>query len=132
MPVDDVIGVSWWQRYVETQSYYLGFSYACALGFASVALRRYRETRMGSARTMAVGGVSLSGALAVAGCYLLGCCGSPMIGVYLSLFGAAFLPWARPLVAAFTVLCIGAAWWRMNRAAAACTSCDPPTAARPA
>lgn len=102
---------SYWERYIETQAHYLGFSYALALAFAAWALRRYRETRLCAARNLAIGGVSFSGALAVATCYLLGCCGSPMIVVYLSLFGTGFLPFARPLIALLTLLSISAAWW---------------------
>ena len=103
-------------RYVETQSYWLGFSYAVALAFAATALRRYREERLCGARTLAIGGVTLSGFLTVAGCYLLGCCGSPMLAVYVSLFGAHFLLLTKPLVAALTTLSVGGAWWWMNRA----------------
>jgi hypothetical protein len=58
----------------------------------------------------------VSGFLAVAGCYLLGCCGSPMLAVYVSVFGAHFLPLTKPLVAVITVLSIVVAWWWMNRA----------------
>ncbi len=58
---------------------------------------------------MAVGGITLSGFLVAAGCFLVGCCGSPMLGVYLSLFGARFLPLAKPLIAAVTTLMIAAA-----------------------
>ena len=50
--------------------------------------------------------------MAVAGCFLVGCCGSPMLGVYLSLFGAAFLPFAKPLAAGLsTLLILGSYWW---------------------
>ncbi len=113
--VDTTPPASWVERYIETQSYYLGFSYALVLGFASVALRRYREERLCTTRNLAIGGISFSGVLAVAGCYLLGCCGSPMLAVYLSLFGASFLPMAKPLVAALTALMIGLSWWWMTR-----------------
>ena len=41
---------------------------------------------------------------------MLGCCGSPMLAVYLSLFGAAFLPWAKPLIALLTTVTLFAAW----------------------
>jgi hypothetical protein len=78
--------------------------------------------------------VTFSGFLAVAGCFLLGCCGSPMLAVYLSLFGAGFLPFAKPLVAALTTLSILGAWCWVSRrgtggtapAEPACTStrCD--------
>ncbi len=99
-------------QYVATGGYWLGYSYALPLAFASVALRRYREQRMCRARTLAIGGVAFSGFLAVAACFLLGCCGSPMLAVYLSLFGAAFLPLAKLLIAAITtVLILGGSWW---------------------
>jgi hypothetical protein len=105
---------SWLKTYIQAQSYWLGFSYAFSLAFAAVALRRYREGRFCTARNLAIGGVTFSGALSVAGCYLLGCCGSPMLGVYISLFGAAFIPWAKPLAAVVTLFTIGTAWWWMN------------------
>jgi hypothetical protein len=102
------------QRYIQSQSYWLGYSYGLSLAFTAVALRRYREHRFCAARTLAIGGVTLSGVLAVAGCFLLGCCGSPMLAVYLSLFGAAFLPFAKPLVAALTAVSLATGWWWMN------------------
>jgi hypothetical protein len=107
---------SWWTRYLETQSYWLGLSYAMSLTFAVIALRRYRERRFCQARNLAVGGITFTGFLAVAGCYLVGCCGSPMLIVYLNFFGAAFVPLAKPLMAAVTALSLGLAWWWMLRA----------------
>jgi hypothetical protein len=106
---------SWLKRYLETQGYWLGYSYALSLAFAAAALRRYREERFCSAKTLAFGGVTLSGFLALAGCFLVGCCGSPMLVVYLSLFGAGFLPLAKPLVAVVTTISIIGAWWWMTR-----------------
>lgn len=107
--------VSWLRRYAETQSYWLGLSYALSLAFASACLRRYREEHFCQAQRFAVGGLTFSGTLAVAGCYLLGCCGSPMLAVYLGLFGAAFLPFSKPLVFSFTAVCVAVAWWWLNR-----------------
>jgi hypothetical protein len=107
--------VSWLNRYIETQGYWLGYSYALSLAFAAAALRRYREERFCSAKTLAFGGLTLSGFLALAGCFLVGCCGSPMLVVYLSLFGAGFLPLAKPLVAVVTTISIIGAWWWMTR-----------------
>lgn len=106
---------SWFKRYVETQSYWLGVSYGLSLTFAIAALRRYRERRSCAARNLAIGGVTLSGFLAVAGCFLLGCCGSPMLVVYLNLFGAAFLPLAKPLMALITAVSLAGAWWWLLR-----------------
>ena len=109
------VEISWLRRYLESQSYWLGYSYALALSFAAVAFRQYRERRLCAARNLAIGGVTLSGFLAVAGCFLLGCCGSPMLAVYLSLFGASFLPFTKPLVAIITTVSIVAGWFWMNR-----------------
>lgn len=109
-------GVSWLGAYIDAQDYWLGLSYGVSLAFAAVALRRYRERRLCAARNLAIGGMSLSGVLAVAGCYLLGCCGSPMLAVYVSLFGTAFLPFTKPLVAGLTIAIVLAAWWWMRRA----------------
>ena len=69
------------RTYFESQELWLGLSYALSLGFAAFWLGFYRQQRFCSARTLTVGGVTLSGALAVVGCYLLGCCGSPMLAV---------------------------------------------------
>lgn len=115
LAVASVEQASWLTRYVETQSYWLGLSYGLAFSFAVAAFRRYRERRLCAARNLAIGGVTLSGILAVAGCFLLGCCGSPMLAVYLSLFGAAFLPFAKPLVAGLTAASLAAGWWWMTR-----------------
>jgi len=116
---------SWLNRYWETQSYWLGYSYGLSLAFAGVALRRYREQRTCADRNLAIGGVTLSGFLAFAGCFLVGCCGSPMLGVYLSLFGASFLPWAKPLVAGLTTVLIAASYWWMWSRSWKQNSCEP-------
>lgn len=132
--VTEVANVSGLQRYLETGGYWLTYSYALSIAFAAVALRRYREERQCGTRTLAIGGVTFSGFLAVAGCYLIGCCGSPMLAVYLNLFGAAFLPFAKPLVAALTTLSVLAAWWWMQhrrRPTSSATSCDAACACDP-
>lgn len=101
---------SWLRDYLDGRSYWLGYSYGISLAFAAVGIRRYREQRLAASRNLALGSVSLSGVLAVVGCYMLGCCGSPMLAVYLSLFGAAFLPWAKPLVAFLTTVALLIGW----------------------
>ena len=106
---------TWFQQYVESQSYWLGYSYALSLAFAAVAIRRYVERRSCAARIVAIGGVTLPGILSVTSCFLLGCCGSPMLGVYLSVFGAAFLPLMKPIVAGLTTISIAIAWYWMLR-----------------
>ena len=110
---------SWLPNYIEAQSYWLGYSYGLSLAFAAAALRRYRRNRTCGAGKLALGGVTFSGFLAAAGCYLVGCCGSPMLVVWLNVFGAKFLPFAKPLMAAVTTFSIAGAWWWMARRDAA-------------
>ena len=52
--------------------------------------------------------MTLVGVLYGAGCFLIGCCGSPMLAVYLSLFGATVLGFLKPLVAIVTTLSVAA------------------------
>jgi len=106
---------SWLPRYIEAGSFWLGYSYALSVAFAAVALRRYLGNRSCGAGRFAVGGLTFTGLLSVAGCYLVGCCGSPMLVVWLNLLGARFLPFAKPLMAGVTTLSILAAWVWMVR-----------------
>lgn len=110
---------AWLPKYIEAGSYWLGYSYALSVAFAVVALQRYVRNRSCGAGRFAVGGLTFTGVLSVAGCYLIGCCGSPMLVVWLNLFGAKFLPFAKPLMAAVTTLSIAAAWiwmvWSTSR-----------------
>lgn len=107
---------SWLRTYIQTQDYWMGYSYAISLAFAAIAFRQWREQRRCTTRNLAIGGLTLSGFLAVAGCFLIGCCGSPMLVVYLNLFGAAFLPFAKPMVAGITTLMIaGMVFWMSRR-----------------
>lgn len=100
---------AWLPKYIEAGSYWLGYSYALSVAFAVVALRRYVRNRSCGAGRFAVGGLTFTGVLSVAGCYLIGCCGSPLLVVWLNLFGAKFLPFAKPLMAVVTTVSIAAA-----------------------
>jgi len=118
--------VSWLTGYVESGRYWLGYCYALSLAFAVTAIRRYFQCRSARARNFAAGGITLFGVLAAVGCFLLGCCGSPMLGVYVSLLGARFLPLAGPLVAGMTTVFIGASyWWMIRRIPSDLAGADP-------
>jgi hypothetical protein len=124
MAIPTTVEASWWRSYVESQSYWLGYSYALAFSFAVMALRWYREQGGCTSRNAAIGGFTFSGLLAVGGCFLIGCCGSPMLIVYMNLFGAAFLPLAKPLMAGITTVSIALAgiWMYRKRAISEKTS----------
>lgn len=106
---------SWLDHYVASQAYFLGLSYASACAYAATSFRRYRERRLCSDRNLALGGITVSGFLALAGCYLAGCCGSPMLGVYVSLLGPWFLPWTGPLTLGLTLGSLASSWFWMTK-----------------
>ena len=106
---------SWLARYTSTGGYWLGLSYGLSAAFAAVAFRRYREGRTCSAGRFAIGGATVSGVLPFVACFFLGCCGSPMLAVYLNLFGAAFVPLSKPLMFGVTAVSVSLSLWWMNR-----------------
>jgi hypothetical protein len=101
--------------YFEQGQYLIGASYALAIGFSIYALVRFIESqRKGFAGI--IGGVTLTGVLYVAGCFFLGCCGSPMLAVYLTLFGSSFLGFTKPLtfILTFASVIVGYIWMERN------------------
>lgn len=106
------------EAYINEQDYYLGFSYAIGAAFASWAVRQFIRTRQAAMATGAVGSVTFVGVLMAGGCFLVGCCGSPMLGVYLGLFGAKALGFGKPLMALVTVISVGWGYWYLSRRAA--------------
>jgi len=101
---------SWLSEYIKSEEYWFGYSYALCLAFVADAIRNYRQSQCATSRNSAIGGATFSGILAFAGCFLIGCCGSPMLVVWLNLFGASFLPFAKPLIALITTITIFGMW----------------------
>lgn len=91
--------------YLKAQDYFLSFAYALAFAFGVYALTQLRRSRQRAAAG-AVAGFGLGSLLLAAGCFLVGCCGSPMLAVWLGLFGAKALGFAKPLVAVVTALSV--------------------------
>ncbi len=118
-------------HYFQDSGYWLAYSYGISFAFAVVALRRFIRIKTPAGGGFALGGVTFSGLLAFFGCYLTGCCGSPMLVVYLNLFGARFLPFAKPFVALITTLSILGAWWWMTRVDRRQTPCCPSKSCAP-
>jgi hypothetical protein len=103
--------------YWRGQDYFIGFSYALAAAFATWSLSRSILFRQGRTITAgaAAGGVTLLGALMAGGCFLIGCCGSPMLAVYLSLFGAKALGLGKPFMALVTLVSVSCGYWFLSR-----------------
>ncbi|MCL4511166.1 MAG: hypothetical protein M1470_08870 [Bacteroidetes bacterium] len=97
--------------YFSNGEYLIGASYALAAAFSIYALARFvRNRNKGIAGVL--GGMTLTGALYVGGCFLLGCCGSPMLAVYLTLFGSTFLGFTKLLTFVLTLasIIVGYIW----------------------
>lgn len=115
-----------WKQYFERGDHWLGYSYALAAAFTAFAaglmVRRQRRAARG-----VLGGVTLLGVLYGAGCFLIGCCGSPMLAVYLSVFGASILGLLKPLVALITTVSVAASAIVVLRRSnsSSCVACEP-------
>ncbi len=103
--------------YIQGQDYYTGFSYALGAGFTVWAIGRYLRSRQAAMAAGAVGSITFVGVLMAAGCFLIGCCGSPMLGVYLGIFGAKALGLGKPLMALISVLSVAIGYWYLTRRA---------------
>ncbi|MDW8343651.1 MAG: DUF4346 domain-containing protein [Verrucomicrobiae bacterium] len=112
--------VGW--AYFQQHDYWLGLSYAVAAVFVVYSWQRVRQRQRGGVAGM-VGGLTWAGALYWTGCWLLGCCGSPLLPVYLGLFGATVLDLAKPLVLIVTLASVAIGVWWMRRAEARGTGC---------
>lgn len=101
-------------RYLNDQDYFMGLSYGLAAAFTVYSFIRFTSGQQGGL-SGAIGGLTMSGILYFGGCFLLGCCGSPMLAVYLSLFGSSYAGFTKPLVLVITMLSIGLSWLWMQR-----------------
>ncbi len=114
---------TWPASYIFNQDYMLGISYALACAFTVYAFMKLSErNKKGAVGTL--GGLTLTGLLYFGACFLTGCCGSPMLAVYLSVLGPSFLGFTKPIILAFTVLSIAASYiWMERKANSPCKCC---------
>jgi hypothetical protein len=118
--------VSFWQSYIINQDYFVSFSCALSASFAVWATARFVYSRRRVAAIGAFGGVSLLTFLTAAGCFLIGCCGSPMLPIYISLFGSRAAGIGKPLMALISLISIGGGYLYVMRRPA-CRCADPET-----
>lgn len=100
--------------YLGSRNYFMSLSYGLAAGFTLYALSRFLANRKRGVKGV-IGGMTLTGVLYFAACFLSGCCGSPMLPVYLSLFGASFLGFAKPLALLLTLISVSIGFVWMER-----------------
>jgi hypothetical protein len=112
----DAAEVSRVSRYLGPGGYWLGLSYALAGTFAAWCFSRVVRLRR-EALAVSASGLTLSGVLWAGVCFLTGCCGSPMLPVYLGLFGPKFVDVTKPLTFGVTLVSIGVGYaWMVKRA----------------
>lgn len=101
--------------YLEAQDYFVGLSYALGAAFATWAVVQFIGHRRAAMAVGAAGSVTLVGVLMAGGCFLIGCCGSPMLGVYMGIFGAKALGAGKPLMALVTLISTGCGYFCLSR-----------------
>jgi hypothetical protein len=113
--------------YWRAQGYFIGFSYALGAAFGTSALSRCVSLNQGRAVAAgaAAASITLAGVLMAAGCFVIGCCGSPMLAIYLSLFGANVLGLGKPLTALITLVSVNCGYWYLSRRFARGECIDP-------
>jgi hypothetical protein len=121
---------SFWRSYVVGQDYFVSFSYALSASFAVWATARFVYSRRRAAAAGAFGGVTLVTLLAAAGCFLIGCCGSPMLPIYVALFGSQAAGIGKPLMALISLISIGGGYLYVLRQSH-CNCTDPLTCPYP-
>jgi hypothetical protein len=101
--------------YWRGQDYLVGFSYALGAAFGTWALGCCisNHNRAGAAGA-AAGSLTFVSVLMASGCFLIGCCGSPMLAIYLGLFGAKVLGLAKPLTALVTLGSVSCGYWWLS------------------
>jgi hypothetical protein len=127
---------NFWQSYIISQDYFVSSSYALSASFAVWVTARFVYSRRRAAAVGAFGGVSLVTFLTAAGCFLIGCCGSPMLPIYVSLFGPKAVGVGKPLMALISLISIsGGYFYVVRRPECNCTdpeSCPFPEKSSPA
>lgn len=101
----------WFTSYLKLQEYYLGFAYAISLAFAVFAFMKFKDNRK-KAIEIGAGASAWAIGLWILGCFLVGCCGSPMWIVYINIFGISILKvpkWSIAVISLAMVL-LGYLW----------------------
>ncbi|MBI5706424.1 MAG: hypothetical protein HZC36_05485 [Armatimonadetes bacterium] len=101
--------------YLGGKEYLMGLSYALGAAYGVWSIGVMIRARQAAATAGAAGSITLVGVVMALGCFLSGCCGSPMLGVYASMFGAKALGVGKPIMLGVTVLSVLGGWLYMRR-----------------
>lgn len=116
--------IFWLKKYIEEEGYFLGISYALSIAFVAFAFLKFKENRK-KALKVAFGGGFLVIILWFL-CFLFGCCGSPMLIVYLNLIGISSLRIPKFVLLIMTIIFIGIGYiWLIKKTPKGCCNGKP-------
>lgn len=111
--------VPWFQKYMGKQEYFIGASYALSFAFMMYAFLKYREKR--KAALQAAAGSGFMAIVLWLSCFLFGCCGSPMAGIYLNWLGLSSLNLPKAILFIITFVFVGLSYFWLMRKSPCCT-----------
>jgi len=114
----------WLQKYIKEQEHFLGISYALSFAFMAFAFLKFKENRKDALKA-AIGG-GLFAVILWFLCFLLGCCGSPMLIVYLNMIGLSKFKVPKLVLLIMTVIFIGIGYsWLIRKSPKGCCNGKP-------
>lgn len=114
-----VENVSFWSLYLNQQNYFLSYSYALAAAYTIYMLLIFFQNGKKKVNSI-ITGVTLLGFIYAGGCFLLGCCGSPMLAIYLGLFGSSYIGFTKPFIAIITTISVASGYFWMKKKSKKC------------
>lgn len=117
-------GIGWFRKYIREQEYFLGISYALSFVFIAFAFLRFKENRKNAFKATLGGG--LWAIILWFICFLFGCCGSPMLIVYLNLIGLSSLKVPKLALLVMTIIFISMGYiWLIKKSPKGCCNDKP-------
>lgn len=114
----------WFQRYFRDQEIFMGISYALSFAFIAFSFLKFKEDRKNALRAASAGGFFTI--ILWLFCFLSGCCGSPMLIVYLNLLGISGLKIPKLFLLLMTIIFISIGYyWLIKRSPKSCYGCKP-------
>ncbi len=99
--------------YIATQEILLGISYALMAAFTSYVALLFFAHRAKLSQLGASAG--FTAALYAFGCFLIGCCGSPMLAIYIGFLGPSFVGVSKQIVLGVTMISVAYGYMSMAK-----------------
>lgn len=121
---ENCAAIGWFQRYVRDQEIFLGIAYAISIAFITFSFLKFKDDRKNALKAATAGGFFTI--ILWLFCFLSGCCGSPMLIVYLNLLGISSLKIPKIVLLLMTIVFTGIGYlWLTKRTPKSCCGCKP-------